>query len=64
MCVCVCVFLIVCDLDTSDRSYLGPSWCAEPQKGSGRYLGLSVVMEPEYCHRFDHSLYMGPIRSR
>ena len=58
------VCLIGCDLDTSDRDYLGPNWCVNAQKGIERYLGLSVVMEPECCHRFDHSLYMGSIRSR
>jgi hypothetical protein len=44
--VCVCVCLIVCDLDTSDLGYLGPTWCVPSQKVIERYLGLSFVMEP------------------
>jgi hypothetical protein len=64
VCVYVCMCLIVCDPDTSDRCYLDPTWCVQPQKGSGRYLRLSVIMELEYCHRFDHALYVGSIRNR
>jgi hypothetical protein len=41
--LCVCVCLIVCDLESSQGGGLGPSWTVAPQKRKGNFVGMSIA---------------------
>jgi len=49
VCVCVCVSLIVCDLETSKRGALGPSWATVSQKNITSY-GTEVCVSRLILH--------------